>query len=379
MIRQAFSIPTFSHFEDGFTHFQNGKKARFYSFNMQDVEDFDFEMVSKTLQDLTKTLVPSQRFGIRVKKEKSFEVSNLPESRREAFSELGYTTYKTSAFLDAVTPSKLPFFSQKPSNDEYGSLHAIKALGFTELLPQEIGSEFWFEQCQISNSGSYLDFGSELLGAVSVNNKNEIANISQIANIWDMLPYGAEVFTSFSKTPDGMALAQLRALLNRQNSFGGFSKQQKLDDVASAINELEINGGALVKIEQYVLVRAKTEHELRELLVGVKKAVEICLGSAMIETDGVADCFFSSRAGGEPLHQFHDTSLNVMSYAPFFGFVSNPKKFGNVNRSLVLQRRDDSIFLHDPLNPNFSAFNMILVAATGSGKSVIMNKLTEAL
>lgn len=372
-------MPTFSHFEDGFTHLQNGKKARLYNFNMQDVEDFDFEMVSKTIQDLTKALIPSQRFGIRVKKEKTFDVSDLPDSRKEAFAELGYTTYKTSAFLDTQVVSKLPFVTQRPSNDEFGSIHAIKSLGFIESLPQEIGSEFWFEKCKISNSGTFLDFGSELLGVVTVINKNETASISQIANIWDMLPYGAEIFTSFSKTPEGMALAELRALLNRQNSFGGFSKQQKLDDVVSAINELEVNGGALIKIEQYVFVRAKTEQELRERLVSVKKAVEICLGSAMIETDGVADCFFASRAGGDPLHQFHDTSLNVISYAPIFGFVSNPKKFGNVARSLVLQRRDDSLFLHDPFNPNFSAFNMILVAATGSGKSVIMNKLSEAL
>jgi hypothetical protein len=189
------------------------------------------------------------------------------------------------------------------------------------------------------------------------------------------IPKPFDLSLSFERLSAAETQMMLTRKIKQSSSENSHSGNILVSAAEDAIEETQISGDSLFRIEFILTLKRHSESELKVDLAS-SYALLSKLGEAYVETYGVLPAVFAAIPGSEQHVPFIETGRNLPLYLPLMGFPK-PKHTGL--SALKVRRRDESISYIDILAKEGLNSNAVIVGASGRGKSALVGMLTHSL
>ncbi len=359
-----------------------------------DLEANDSFLKLKYFQDLLRGLAEDCELKVHLDLRPSFQVLS-DTFRSEAFRESGYFNRSIKLSIEGLVSDPLSLKSLRlfkkgtqPSHEREKFLGSIPWFELDQLRARaldrsQIEAIFALPNSSVKEKARVLDFGGHVLGVIHLYQQGvDPISRESVANVIQSLPLPCEIVVSAKKYRKVKAELKLRSLLGRQQAMTDVTSQERGGDLEEVLKTTLLKGNSIVDVQWVLILKRNSEEALRKDL-DLALTHLASLGKVMIEAAGALPLYLASRFGSYQHFSFSELD-DVASY--FFPIASFGEEDGSLiavsevpKRSFLVHREDSSPHVFDLLNPCFTASNMIISGATGSGKSVFGNLLSSSV
>ncbi|MCH2534718.1 MAG: hypothetical protein MK008_09785 [Bdellovibrionales bacterium] len=222
-----------------------------------------------------------------------------------------------------------------------------------------------------------IDFGHNITAVIKLNKLSE-KQVSELDLTYKKieLPKPYKIITSIQRTRKESSELKLRQKTKQNQEAGNKIDAQKWLDSEDALSEIILNGENLFQFEAYLVIERDDEAQLREDLTDAIQSLR-SVGEFGLEGPGSIQTFKSLLIAGDFHYPLFEFSKNITKYIPYCEIGEFE---GDLTESSIVLHRDNfSLINIDILSSNNACYNAVIVGASGSGKSVLANMLTESI
>lgn len=222
-----------------------------------------------------------------------------------------------------------------------------------------------------------VDFGHNIAAVIKLNKLSE-KEVSELDLTYKkiQLPKPYKIITTLQRSRKESSELKLRQKTKQNQEAGNKIDAQKWLDSEEALSEIILNGENLFQFESYLVIERGEEAVLRE---DVTEAIHSLrsIGEFGLEATGALETFKSLLIAGDFHYPLFEFSKNITKYIPYCEIGEYE---GDLSESSILLHRDNfSLTNVDILSANNACYNSVIIGASGSGKSVLANMLTESI
>ncbi|MDG0816481.1 TraG/VirB4 family ATPase [Bdellovibrio svalbardensis] len=345
-----------------------------------DPELDDVASFQKRLNQALRQLDPSIVCRLELSSEESYDLDKA-YPRALALNELGFVRNRLRLYLDVVPGFRL--FRKSRGMDPFEVLHAaylnLKGFGIEAvgLSKNEIVTLFDRGSSDWVLSGRSIETGTESIGVVRLKKQPDSEfDWADFMEVVEELPRPFSLSTSFARLSEASAKILLEKKLKQLEGAKDVGSSVQRESALLALKENFKSGVQFFEMEVLVTLKRPSPETLSASLREAQSTLSL-FSEAQIETFGVLPSFVASLPGSRQHVVLVENEAALLNQLPMYSCST----LSSVNpaRSLSLLRSNNSLFHFDLFDPQFNAFNSIIVGPSGRGKSVLAGMLSTAL
>ena len=383
-----------------FACLSNGVLVTGFELSLCDVETAAMDSIESSLSNFLKSLNSSITARFVFKSQTSQGDQDLEHSRSKTLTQLKFVENRLQIFFEMKTGSARDFIRilfQGKTNQTSDDVLKTKAELLTASfdLSNLASHSFKTRPLEIedlkasliqsttntpSRTPLCIELGSSVVGVIRlVKLPANAVSLLTLSSLKDSLPLPYEIRVSVKRLSNEKSEIHLRRRTAQTIENQDKITAQKYADSQDQLEDVALYGGSLLYFEFLILIPRLSESDLRrdasEILQRLKP-----LGDFTLETFGCAQSFLSSQIGFDQHVVILESDRVLPCFLPCFtsggspSFEPKPKK-----RSLVVHRKDQSLFSFDLFNTAYDNYSVNVIGRSGRGKSVFTNLLTRAL
>lgn len=327
----------------------------------------------------------------RIRLEVRTGIESLSEfPRGAAISNLGYKEVNLFVFFDYLGGfDLLKEFVLKTKNKHLNShqeevlnssIKNFKEQGFrlSPLSIDEVNNFFIKDSTHWRTSLKAIETGKELIGVLRLEKMPfKSFEILDWVETLKSLPSPYALNISFQRLDEASSKIFLEKRRKQSDSGNDVSSKLQRDATIESIKENFETGSKLFTCEVLIELKRLSEEKLSQSLNEAGNRLQT-FSDTYLETFGVAPSFCATLPGSDQHVTFLESEEGLSGLLPLLQ-RREVGEFISPQRSLTLFRSDESLYHFDLFNPEFNAFNTLIVGTSGKGKSVLTGLLTQSL
>ena len=370
--------------------FDNGVLATEFIANHVDFEREEESQVTENIEKFLSSL--PQGLLVRFSSFTDFSCDGLSfsTSRDQSISDIGYSLQGLKITVEKQLPGSKKVFKK-----------AIKHLfrdsfidGYIEEFDSQIGENFFssldldvkpstieplFQHMVIKSESTGLQIDNSFCSVIKLHKLgNYPVGLEDITTLRESLPDPHLIVTTVRKIDEQEVQILLKGKSKREESGQDVTSHRKYLASQEAIEEVELTGKSLFKIETTIILNSRHLEIVLEESFQIKNKLQ-SLGEFGVETVGAYPSFISSLVGGKPTYQNIEIIDRVPAFLPLAARGVDLAKLSPSKGSFLFHRLNGSIDYCDPFDKDYDNYSGYIVGKSGRGKSVFINTMLQCL